>query len=193
MGIFYNSEMLPENFWRKLWHRREPFSSLIHYVSQFNIIASFSPRRCVHFILCHYLIYVGNKRHFPSFSAWDTHSRKFPWAGVYITSHLGLALAPFLFCCSVGDILIQLYNLYPILQIRKWHGHSDCTNLSPCTDIFSLVNAIFLSSYLVITSWYKRNVKFVTRKMTLWPIEGSSGRLNQVFYKIEINVILYSD
>lgn len=43
------------------------FSSLMHYVSLWNIIASLSPPKDVCFINSHYLIYVWHKCHFSLF------------------------------------------------------------------------------------------------------------------------------
>lgn len=141
MGLFYSGEMLSENFWRKLWHWREPFSSLVYYVSQLNIIASlFLPENvCISlYVIIWYMF--GKKRHSPHFFffVWDTYSRKFPsWYHLlfYNTSHLRLAPAPFLFCCSVGEYINSFHNLYSILQIRNWPRHSDC-KISPSAPIF---------------------------------------------------------
>lgn len=134
------------------------FSSLVYYVSQLNIIASlFLPEKCVHFIICHYLIYVCHKRHSPHFFffVWDTYSRKSPsqfHSLLYNASHLRLAPAPFLFCCNMGEYINSLHNLYSILQIRNWPRHSDC-KVSPSAPIFFSLqpNIISLSSNLVIT------------------------------------------
>lgn len=122
---------------------------------------SFSPRRCVHFIICHYLIYVWHKRHFPLFLFFFF----LHWTHIVENFHelvsysilqcilFGISPAPFLFHCVVGEYIDSLHNWYSILQIRNWPRHSDCTNLSPCTNIFFFLqpNTISLSSNLVIT------------------------------------------
>lgn len=50
-------------FLKKLWYWREPFRFVIHYASQWHIIASIFlfPRRCVHFIMSLYDICLAQK------------------------------------------------------------------------------------------------------------------------------------
>ena len=101
---------------------------------------SFSLRRCVHFIICHYLIYVWHKRHFPLFLfLHGTHIvenfHELMSYSVLQCILFGISPASFLFCGGMGNILI--HYIICILFFRSDIGLGIQTaQISPPAPIF---------------------------------------------------------
>ena len=146
MGICYSGEMLPEIFWRKLWCWREPFSSLIHYATQRNIIASlFLPEdMCISlYVIIWYMFGIKGTFPFSSFFKKKLHGMHIienghewvPYCTLQYISFGNSSPTHFSYC-GVGDILI--HYIICILFFRSEIGLGiQAAQISPPAPIFS--------------------------------------------------------